>query len=273
MIGHQNFTEQNGPFGAVKWSCDVVGDQKGILAVLPYSEVKAESRKYPKAVCKLHEMAARRAYETTYFNIMGAEYNPVPTFISQLSMQRKVRDLFFKNQVFRTFLNGLDKRDERIIMAETQARKCSAGDRVIRKGTRERALFIVVQGQFMTLGEEQTIYHTGAILGFNQFLHGDSWQIDLMSKTDNGVIGKISFSSYQNIKAQNPSTAVRFYSRVYRSLQYELIYSRKNDRDFYERHMARKVQVLDIKDEDLIIDFKFGSTETIHNMFTANAAN
>ena len=37
--------------------------------------------------------------------------------------------------------------------------------------------------------------------------------------------------------------------------------------------MAKKMQLLDIKDEDMIIDFKFGNTQSIHNLFAANAAN
>lgn len=82
MIGHQNLAEQDGPFMASKWTFDLYGEQGGILAVLPFGELKTEMRKNPKPVCKLIELAANRAYETTYFNIEGAELNPVPPFLN-----------------------------------------------------------------------------------------------------------------------------------------------------------------------------------------------
>ena len=55
-------------------------------------------------------------------------------------------------------------------------------------------------------------------------------------------------------------------------MQYELIYERKNDPDFYDRNMARKMEVLEMTDEDLIVDFKLGRKKIIHNLFEANTA-
>lgn len=115
-------------------------------------------------------------------------------------MMKKVRDLYMKNQVFKSFLSGMEKRDERYIMNETKAKQCRAGDRVIRKDTRDRALYIVIQGTFMTLGDEQTMYKSGAVLGTKQFLHGDPWDVDVISQGDDGVLGKIQHSSYLQLK-------------------------------------------------------------------------
>ena len=63
------------------WTFDVFSEGTGILAVLPFGELKVDIRRNPKPICKIIELAARKAYETTYFNIMGAEYNQIPRFI------------------------------------------------------------------------------------------------------------------------------------------------------------------------------------------------
>lgn len=82
MIGHQSLAEQDGPIGTTKWTCDIVGDQKGIIAVLPFGEIKSLMRKFPRATCRIIEMAAQRCYETTFYNFTGLEYNPIPNFVN-----------------------------------------------------------------------------------------------------------------------------------------------------------------------------------------------
>lgn len=178
-----------------------------------------------------------------------------------------------KNPVFRTFLAGMEKKDERYLMNETKAMQCRAGDRVIRQGTRDRAIFIVVQGMFMTLGEEQTVYRPGAVLGAKQFLHGDPWDLDLISQGDDGVIGKLSYNSYAQLKESQPATAVRFYNRIIRSMTYELIYARKNNIEYYHQNLERQIDGLGLTDEDLMVDLKLGNSKAIHNLYMANTQN
>lgn len=50
MLGHQNLAEQNGGFMEQKWKFEVFAETDGILAVLPFGEIKIEIRKNPKAV-------------------------------------------------------------------------------------------------------------------------------------------------------------------------------------------------------------------------------
>ena len=69
---------------------------------------------------------------------------------------------------------------------------------------RERALFFVIEGEFMTLDETQHVYKSGAVLGSEQFLDGDPWSFDLISKSDEGIIGKFCYSSYIQLKEQQP---------------------------------------------------------------------
>ena len=66
---------------STKWSFDLYAHSNGMLAVLPFGELKTELRKQPRATSKLIELAANKAYETTYFNVVGAEYNSVPHFV------------------------------------------------------------------------------------------------------------------------------------------------------------------------------------------------
>ena len=86
MLGYQNLAEQDGPFMGSKWNFDVFAEKPGYLAILPFGELRTDIRKNPKPICQLIELAAKKAYETTYFNIMGAELNQVPIFTHQSNL-------------------------------------------------------------------------------------------------------------------------------------------------------------------------------------------
>ena len=103
MLGHQNFAEQNGVFGEGAWPYDVYGESYGLLAFLPYGDLKYEQRKNPAGVQKLMELAAVYAYETTYFNLMGTLANPAIDFLPQPAAQKKVKDFFAKNPIIKAF--------------------------------------------------------------------------------------------------------------------------------------------------------------------------
>lgn len=53
------------------WAFDVFGEIDGIIAILPFGEVKSEIRKHPKAMYNIMEIAAENAFETSQFNITG----------------------------------------------------------------------------------------------------------------------------------------------------------------------------------------------------------
>ena len=63
----------------------------------------------------------------------------------------------------------MDKKDERVFLTDVKGQQMSPGDRVIRKNTKDRALFFVVSGSFFALGDgypiERTTYKTGAVIG------------------------------------------------------------------------------------------------------------
>ena len=139
------------------------------MAILPYGEVKLEIRRAPKAIYKVLEIAANQALETNYFNLIGTSQNPVIKFTPQNQLVKKIRDFFMKNTVFRSFLKDMDKREERVFMNEIQAQQFNSGDRVIRRDTKDRALFIVLEGEFFAFdadpGAHAKIYKAGSVIG------------------------------------------------------------------------------------------------------------
>ena len=152
-----------------KWKFDMYAESDGIMAMLPFGEVKVEMRRSAKAMYKIMEIAATYAYETTHFNLMGESPNPAIKFTHQQSLVKKVREFFLKNVIFKSFTKGMEKRDERVFMGEIKAQQMNPGDRVVRRDTKERAIFIVIQGQFFGLDDSypsnREIYGSGAILG------------------------------------------------------------------------------------------------------------
>ena len=58
------------------------------------------------------------------------------------------------------------------------------GDRVIRNKTRDRGLFFVISGQFFglddTFPQTRHVFKTGAIIGMDQFLDSERWDMDII---------------------------------------------------------------------------------------------
>lgn len=69
---------------------------------------------------KVLELAANQAYETNYFNITGELLNPTIPFIPHAITLKKVRDFFQKDPVIKTFMQGLDRKDERMLLVDVK---------------------------------------------------------------------------------------------------------------------------------------------------------
>ena len=67
-------------------------------------------------------------------------------FTHQSTTLKKCREFFNKNEIIKAFLNGLEKKDERVFLADCQSSQFYAGDRVVRNGTRSRCILMVVTG-------------------------------------------------------------------------------------------------------------------------------
>ena len=64
----------------------------GLIAVMPFGEVKAELRKQPEAVFKAYQVAAKYSMETFKFNLFGMEHNRAIRHPQTASMNKKLRD-------------------------------------------------------------------------------------------------------------------------------------------------------------------------------------
>lgn len=72
MIGHMvasDFTTKDVHLATIVASID------GIIAVLPFGELKAELRRAPEAVFKSFQMASKYSMETFFYNLNGHEHN------------------------------------------------------------------------------------------------------------------------------------------------------------------------------------------------------
>lgn len=54
----------------------VIASMDGLIAVLPFGEIKGELRRAPEAVFKMYQIASKYAMETFMFNLNGVEHNP-----------------------------------------------------------------------------------------------------------------------------------------------------------------------------------------------------
>ena len=50
MLGQQNLAEQSGKFMLQSWKFSIYAELDGIIALIPFGEIKTEVRKHPKAV-------------------------------------------------------------------------------------------------------------------------------------------------------------------------------------------------------------------------------
>lgn len=151
------------------------------------------------------------------------------------------------------------------------------GDRVTRRQTKDRCLFIVISGSFFSLGEGyprmSETYKTGAIIGVDQFMKDDYWDMDLICKEEGSIMGKFEFQTFQSIKDSQPATAIKIYNRIVRLMSFEMIYRKKNDPEVFTDRMMEIYSDLRLKDEDLLIDLRLGQPKEITNLFMANQAN
>jgi hypothetical protein len=64
------------------------------------------------------QLAANNAYETTHFNLTGIKPNPTIKFTHQPTLLKKLREFLMKNPIIKSFFDGIDKKDERLLMME-----------------------------------------------------------------------------------------------------------------------------------------------------------
>jgi hypothetical protein len=78
--------------------------------------------------------------------VFGHELNPAIKHVSTVTQLKKIRDFFFKNPNIRSFLKGIDRKDEKYIFNALKITEFDPAGRLIRKGTRDRALIFIGGG-------------------------------------------------------------------------------------------------------------------------------
>lgn len=74
MFGYMAVSELS---NQTRFKFDVIAESDGMIALLPFGDIKSESRKAPQALYKILELAANKSLETFHFNVFGHELNPV----------------------------------------------------------------------------------------------------------------------------------------------------------------------------------------------------
>ena len=132
MIGFMAVSEMS---PSTKHKYDVIAESDGIIALLPYGEIKSESRKNPHACFRALNIAAKKALEVFHYNVFGHEANPTIRLINTNSAQKKVREFFLRNPIIKAFLKGFDRKDEKCLMSALTTSELDPSERLIRKGT------------------------------------------------------------------------------------------------------------------------------------------
>jgi len=118
-------------------------------------------------IFKVFQIAARKATETLYFNVHGELPNVVARHPTNGSMNKKLKDWYFKGPAMRAFLRGVEKRDEKVIFGALKVSELEAKTWVIKKATRDRYVLFVASGKLLGFPDKggDIFYEEGAILG------------------------------------------------------------------------------------------------------------
>lgn len=116
-------------------------------------------------------IAAQKALEVLHFNVFGHEYNPVIRHVHSAGSLKKIREFFFKHPIIRGFLKGINRKDEKHLFNALKVIEMDNAERLIRKSTKDRAIFFVGSGQLMAFKIlDNEIFNEGSILGVTEFL-------------------------------------------------------------------------------------------------------
>jgi hypothetical protein len=75
----------------------VVASMDGLIAVMPFADVKMELKRVPEAAFKVYQVASRYAMQTFYFNLHGVEHNQYIKHPQTAPLTKKLRDFYTKN--------------------------------------------------------------------------------------------------------------------------------------------------------------------------------
>ena len=130
----------------------------------------------------------------------------------------------------RAFLQGIEKRDERFILQALKTIEFEAGERIIKKGSKDKSVLFVAGGQLIVFSyegaENDKLYNEGSILGIEQFLFDKPWDCDVLCNMQ-ATVCKLKYESMLNLIQNNALSASKLYKRIMRHYCYMQIYEKK----------------------------------------------
>ena len=152
----------------------------------------------------------------------------------------------------RAFLQGIEKRDERFIIQAMRTIEFEPGERLIRRGTKDKSVLFVASGELIIFSyegvENDVTYKEGAIFGIEEFLFDKPWDSDIICNKQ-ATVCKLKYENMLNLIATNALSASKLYKRIMRHYCYMQIYEKKKSN-------IGLFQFKQIHDDDLFIDFK-----------------
>jgi CRP-like cAMP-binding protein len=223
MFGYMALSELS---PQTRYKFDVIAESDGMIAILPFGEIKSESRKAPLACYKILDLAVKKSLEVFHFNVFGHDYNPAIKLTNTNSQLKKVRDTFMKNPIIKAFFKGFDRKDEKAIMSFLKTSELEPADRLVRNGTKDRSIMFVIAGQFIGFGEigqDNLIYKEGAVIGVEEFLKNNEWPRDIIC-SQAAIVCKFSYDLLQDMIHHSPISAIKMMRRIVRHQCYEYVY-------------------------------------------------
>ena len=102
----------------------------------------------------------------------GIPYNNAIKHERQLIPMKRIRNMLNHERI-RAFLKGIERRDEKMLLLQLLPLEMTPSQRILRKNTFDRSIFIVGTGEVTLFGSTQNIVlKEGGIFGCNEFLTG-----------------------------------------------------------------------------------------------------
>jgi CRP-like cAMP-binding protein len=109
-----------------------------------------------------------------------------------------------------TFLSDRDAHDWEIVLGYAERRRFSAGEVVVRRGDRERALYLLTTGTLQVLPEERgavlSKIHAPAVVGEIAFLDGGARTLDVVAASA-GEVHRLTLDGFEALAARYPELA------------------------------------------------------------------
>jgi len=88
-------------------------------------------------------IAAKKCLQVLHYNVFGHEFNNAIKHTNQVGSQKKFRDFILKNPIIKSFLKGIDRKDEKVLLNSFKCTDFEPAERLIRAGTKDKSIIFV----------------------------------------------------------------------------------------------------------------------------------